>query len=266
MPIEVIRSQLDPIGVQIARVVRDVRVGFGWSQRELARRAGCSQSMIARLESGDARHLDLALADRVIRELGVRPSFDARLPGLADRRRQQDRVHARCCGYVGRHLSALGWEVRHEVEVGGGRGRGWIDLLAFRPADGGLFCPEMKTELHDAGAIQRTLAWYERESWAAARAIGWRPKRLGSALVLLCTAECDERVADNRVLLSQAFPANASALMDWLREPSAPLPPRAVAMVDPRSRRRDWLRSTRRDGRRTAAPYRDYADAAARLR
>jgi hypothetical protein len=35
--------------------------------------------------------------------------------------------------------------------------------------------------------------------------------------------------------------------------------------VDPRSRRRQWLQRTRLDGRRTAARFRDYADAARAL-
>jgi hypothetical protein len=41
--------------------------------------------------------------------------------------------------------------------------------------------------------------------------------------------------------------------------------PRGLALVDPTSRRRDWLLPTRSDGRRSSLPYRDYADAARRL-
>jgi hypothetical protein len=40
---------------------------------------------------------------------------------------------------------------------------------------------------------------------------------------------------------------------------------RGLALIDPTSRRRDWLLPSRSDGRRTRAPYMDYADAARRL-
>jgi DNA-binding XRE family transcriptional regulator len=41
--------------LQIARLVSDLRTGTGLSQVELARKAGVSQPMIARLEKGDSR-------------------------------------------------------------------------------------------------------------------------------------------------------------------------------------------------------------------
>jgi hypothetical protein len=34
----------------------------------------------------------------------------------------------------------------------------------------------------------------------------------------------------------------------------------SLAMIDPSSRRREWLIRTAVDGRRSAAPYADYAD------
>jgi hypothetical protein len=95
--------------------------------------------------------------------------------------------------------------------------------------------------------------------------LGWSPRRLASGLILLITSENDELVAANREILGQAFPASAAAIARWLRDPTAPLPARGIAMIDPRSRRREWLRPTRSHGRRTGAPYRNYAHAAAML-
>jgi transcriptional regulator with XRE-family HTH domain len=266
MPTPTPKSRDDRLGLVIGRACRDVREAIGWSQRELERRTGHSQSKIARFESGDVRHLDLELADDVLRELGIRLRIDRPELGLSDRNRQRDGVHAWCCGYAGRRLAADGWTVRHEVEVGTGRTRGWIDLLAYREVDGALFCPELKTEIHDAGAIQRTLAWYEREAWDAARRVGWRPRRMTSALLVLATSENDGRPLGNQELLRQAFPGDAPALWRWLSERTAAMPPRSIAMIDPHSRRSVWLRPTRSDGRRSPAPYRNYADAAQRLR
>lgn len=222
--------------------------------------------MVARLEAGTGDLLNAGLVDRALEILGIDVRLDGNLPNLQARVQQRDSVHARCCAYVGRNLIDGGWTVRHEVEVGTGRFRGWIDLLAYRDSDRSLLCPEMKSEIHDLGAIQRTLTWYEREAWTAARAEGWSPRRLVSGLIVLSSDDVERALLDNRDLLAQAFPGRAHALAEWLADPDAPVPPRSLGMVDPRSRRRSWLRPTRLDGRRSAAPFRNYADAAAQLR
>jgi len=82
-----------------------------------------------------------------------------------------------------------------EVEVGGDRSRGWIDVLAFHPETGTLLVIELKTEIHDLGQIERSLGRYKREAFAAARRLGWRPKRATGCLLLLASRANDDRVA-----------------------------------------------------------------------
>jgi transcriptional regulator with XRE-family HTH domain len=200
----VTRVELD-IGRQIGAVIRASRLEHGWSQRELAERLGTTQSEISRLESGFRRHLDVRLASAALALLGIRMHLDGATLGLAGRREQRDLVHSRCCGHVARRLGGLGWEVRQEIVVGTGRYRGWIDVLAYRASDRCLLSVEVKTEIDDLGRIQRTLTWYERESWDAARRFGWRPKTVSSALLILCSTENDARVRSNRELLRQPF-------------------------------------------------------------
>jgi transcriptional regulator with XRE-family HTH domain len=251
---------------EIGRAIRSSRIEAGWSQRELAARLGTSQAAISRLESGSGPYLDVRLASAAFELLGIRMQLDGATLGLAGRREQRDLVHARCCGHVARRLARLGWDVRQEVEVGSGRYRGWIDVLAYRPTDRCVFCAEIKTEIDDMGRIQRTLAWYERETWTAARRLGWRPKTVSSALLILCSTENDARVRANREILGQTFPARARGLGSWLATPGIPAPARGLAMIDPRSPRREWLRATTTDGRRTPATYADYRAAALTMR
>jgi transcriptional regulator with XRE-family HTH domain len=252
-------------GVALAAAIRSSRLRASWTERELARRLNVSHGAIHRLETGDLAFANLRLVSAAFKLLGIRWSLDANGPGLADRVDQRDRVHAQCVEYVVRRLRSLGWTVRTEVEIGGGRSRGWIDILAFRPADGAIMCIEVKTVIVDAGRILRSLGWYSRSSWQAARAEGWRPRSVRPALILLATAESDARLQAQHSVFRASLPGDARELGAWAAEPAAPVPRGSISMIDPRSRRRSWLWRTWADGRRSRAPYADYADAARRL-
>lgn len=253
------------LGGLIGAAIKRTRLECRWSQSELADRLNSTQSQISRLESGARLHIDGQLASRALKLLGIRAEFDAQTLGMAGRREQRDLVHATCSAYVVRRLAAEGWETRLEVEIGTGRGRGWIDVLAFRPADRSLLVGEIKTEVLDVGAIQRTVAWYEREAWRAAKQLGWSPLRTTAALLVLATLENDARVSVNRAAIKASFPTTGRQLQQWVTSIGSSLPPPAISMINPRTRRVDWLMSTRSDGRRSDAPFADYRDAARRL-
>jgi HTH-type transcriptional regulator / antitoxin HipB len=264
--VEVARRGELRLAVDAGRVILDARRSIGWSQRELARRARVSQAAISRLERGVPSGLDLQDIERIALALGgtIRLTFHA--PFLADRARQRDRVHARCGAYVAARLRGLGWDVATEIEIDGRNGPGWIDVLAYHAASGSLLVIEVKTEIHDIGRIQRTLGWYERRAWAAARARGWTVRRAHAALLVLATDAVDARLRENRDILDEAFPGRAVDLVALTIDPvHAAHAAWSVAMIDPLSRRRDWLRPTRLDGRRARAPHEDYAAVVRRL-
>jgi hypothetical protein len=182
-------------------------------------------------------------------------------PYLGDRERQRDPAHARMSAYTVRRLRAAGWDVATEIEVGGDRSRGWIDVLAFHKASGMLLVIELKTEIHDLGQIERSLGWYEREAFAAARRLGWRPWRAIGCLLLLASRANDDRAAANRASIDTGFRIRARELGAILADETVHATrTRAIAMIDPASRRRAWVRPLWIDGRRTPAPYADYVD------
>jgi transcriptional regulator with XRE-family HTH domain len=256
----------DPeLSILIGAVIRAGRIDLRWSERELARRLGTNQRAIQRLESGMQRHINSPLALAALTLLGIRMSFDTNGVCRWTRLEQRDAVHARCCAYVVRHLRRRGWETRVEVEIGDGRFRGWIDVLAFRPADRALLVIEVKTRVDDAGRILRTLGWYTRSSRVAADALGWQPRRIVPTLLLLATVDTDARLTGQRELIVDRLPSGAAELAPWLDDPAAAPAGPSRALIDPASRRRAWLQRDRIDGRRTPVPYRDYRDAAERL-
>jgi len=254
---QVVRAQVQRLGATVAAIRADLR----WSQRELSRRTGVPQSTISRLERARLADPPLTTIAHLLEVMGGRLRIDVDPPLLGGRRGQVDPAHARMSGYVRRRLEGKGWSVATEVEVGGGRTRGWIDLLAFRAATRHLLVIEIKTEIHDLGAIDRQLGRYERESWAAARPLGWRPIAVTGCLLLLMTQANDAAVRFNRDSLDGLFRLRCPDLLAFIDGPGMALPRkgRAVAMVDPRSKRRSWIRPAVIDGRRSPAPYVDYA-------
>ena len=251
----------------LARAIREARRLIGWSQAELAERAGTSQSTISRLEAGRGNATDLGVHRRVIAALGIRGTLALDALHLHDRRRQRDPVHARLVAYVARRLERAGWLVATEVPIGDRVPRGWIDVLAFRPADQAGIISELKGDLPDLGGLQRQVGFYQRAAGWAARPLGWTFERTAVLVGALDSRAIADRLADNRPLVMRAFPGRLEDLDAWIRSPTAVKPQGpTLAMVDPLARRGTWLHRPVSDRSRRQPAYTDYADAAARLR
>jgi transcriptional regulator with XRE-family HTH domain len=253
----VARQLLDQIG----RTARSARLARRWSQRRLADASGCSQSEVSRIERAAMPDLTIRRLTRLLRALDIEPELFLAVPRI-EVSPQRDRAHARCVGAVARRLMKAGFIVATEVEVGGPRWRGFIDILAIHPVARLLLVIEIKTELTDLGALDRQLGSYVGEAWSAASALGWRPRGATGIAVVLATSENDRRLRANRDLIDAAFPLRYRTIWPHLGSSVRPLPPRGargLAMIDPASRRRFWLLPTTLDGRRVPAPYPDRA-------
>jgi transcriptional regulator with XRE-family HTH domain len=243
---------------------RHHRLNQRMTQDALALRAGVTRGYIAAIETGRANPtLDVVsrVAGALDIEVGWRlqPSIVHADPDV------RDVVHARCSAYVDRRLRHAGFETAREVEIVHARSHGWIDLLAFEPERATLLIVEVKTRIDDLGALERQVAWYERSALDVAWRVGWRPARIATWLAVLATAEADALILANRALFDVAFPGRAPEVLRWLDGGGSVLPGRSLALIDPLSRRGDWLIRTRIDGRRSELPYGSVRDAAARL-
>lgn len=254
-----------PLRITFARLTRETRLRRGWTQQRLGERVGVTRGYIARIEAGSV-NTTFDLADRIAQALDVEIDLVARIPMVMGDRRQRDFVHARCSGHVDRRLRSAGWLTAREVEIAHGRSHGWIDLLAFDPATGTLLVIEIKTRLDDLGASERQLGWYERSASVVASDLGWQVHRVVGWLLVLASEEVETVLVHNRDLIARAFPTRARAMAGVIGMAPGTSLSRGLAMIDPTSRRSLWLRPARVDGRRSPAPFRDYADAADRLR
>jgi transcriptional regulator with XRE-family HTH domain len=211
----------ESLAIAFGRIVCRTRLALRRTQKAVGASSGLSQSEISRIEHGRRPGLSLRTIGALCDALGIQAAWALQPPFVAGastpeasgpiRRpgRQQDAGHARCSAFVRRRLERLAWEVAQEVEIVLGRTHGWIDILAFHAATGTLLIGEIKTELHDIGELQRTLAWYQREASSAARRLGWTPRRAQVCLFVLSTDENDVRVGANRELLAQVFPVRS---------------------------------------------------------
>jgi len=246
--------------VQFGAQVRLIRVALGIGQRALARRIGRSQGYVSVVERGNVAGLSIADADVIARALGATLVFGIEAPVLLGGSRQRDAAHARCVAYVARRLAAAGWDVRREVAIGTRERPGWIDILAFNPETRVLLVIEIKTDVVDIGGLERQLGWYHREARNVCRSLGWKPSTIIATALVLATAANDDRIRTNSISVRQVFPLRWRDLISVIRGAQPNGAGWGLAMIDPRSRVRDWCRPTVLDGRRTTAPYRHIAD------
>lgn len=242
---------------------RSTRIALDLSQQQLADAIGIHRGHLANIEAGRA-NISVDLMDRIADVVGLRLQLMVDPPAFFGTRRAHDTVHAWCSGYISRRLGMAGWLVAREVDVSSAGVRGWIDLLAFHPAARILAIVEIKTRLEDLGGLERQVGWYERHAFAAAARQGWRPRRIVVWMLGLASAEVDDAVLSHRDVVGNGFPGRAGAMLETIAggEPTAR---RSIALVDPASRRANWLIPTRLEGRRRLLPYRDYGDAVRRI-
>lgn len=251
---------MQAIRVTFGRACLDTRLSLDISRQELAGRVGVSARYIAQIERGEANP-SFRLVEAIADALGLDVQLSIRPPMFPGGPRVQDAVHARCSSYVDRRLRGHGWATAREVEIVHGRSHGWIDLLAFDHRTDTLLIIEIKTRLDDLGALERQIGWYERMAWQAARPLGWRPTRMVAVVLALASDEVERVFRAHRDLMSIAFPMRAKEIGDVIRDRGAPVARRGFALIDPASRRRDWLIRASVDGRRSRVPYGGYADA-----
>lgn len=243
--------------MSFARVVRTYRARLGYTQAQVGAAAGVNRGYIAAVESGRANP-SLDVVERIAGSLGLVVETTFRPPSILGPRNQVDDLHWRCIGQAERRLRGHGAETAREVEIIHARSHGWIDLLAFDPRTGVLIIIEVKTWVDDLGAVERQLGWYERSAFEAARRLGWAPIRSVPWLLVLATAAADRFVRDNKDTLAINFPMRARQMMAIARgEASGGQLDRGIALIDPVSRRREWLMRSTVDGRRSPAPYLD---------
>jgi hypothetical protein len=235
--------------------IRTSRIARGWTQRQLADRAFVPQSVVSTIETGGGG--ELATLERVCVALGGELRLEAQIPYAGDGPRQLDLGHARCVGTARRLLEASGYGCVTEQEVMDGPWRGRIDLLGFDATIRRLLVVEVKTELHDAGGLERQVDRYARLCLDVARRRGWRVAEVAVAVLVLATAEADAFLFANREVMAGAFPIRGRAAIECLLD-RKPIRGRLLLMLDPCRRGRRAVGRSRTDGRRTPAPYRDY--------
>ena len=248
------------LAATFGRICLGRRAELDLSQAVLAEALGISRSYYATIEAGKANP-SVALVDRIAELLGLRLDLQGVQQVVVTGPIVRDALHARCSAFVQRRLEADGWLVLREVAIADGRLRGWIDLLAFDPRTGTLLVIEVKTSIDDVGRLERQVGWYHRLARTVISS-EWRLTSVVSWVLVLATAEADQAISGNREVFERAFPARASSMRDVLAGLQTASTERGLALIDPRSRRRDWLIAAQVDGRRTPLPYQNRAGAA----
>lgn len=246
------------IRARLGAAVRDARRDRGWSQAFLATSASVSQPLVSIIESGRVGASIESLWN-VARALDAELLIELRPPRVIGRTDQQDPAHARCVAAYRRTFEDAGLACAVEREIVDGRMRGWIDLLGFDVESRRLVLAEIKTEIRDVGGLERQVGWYVRACMGAARDLGWQPKKIVVVVALLASAAKDAAVLANGQAFGQAFPMRGAALSAALFA-GGPVAGWGLTMVDPRRRGARAIQGLRVDGRRSDAPYRDYAD------
>jgi transcriptional regulator with XRE-family HTH domain len=206
--------------VRVGRALRLLRQRRGWTQTELGRAAGLSQSAVSLAERG---HLD-ALGLRAVRRLFV--ALDARCDlhvswrgGALDR--LLDEAHARLVLRRAAMLRDEGWTVAIEATYSVYGERGAIDVFAARSTEQAVTVEEVKTDLTSLEQLGRKTD--EKARLVRARLcrerFGFDPRAVARVLVLPDSTTARRQVERLAPALDAMFVARTREVQRWMRRP-----------------------------------------------
>jgi transcriptional regulator with XRE-family HTH domain len=209
--------------VQIGAAVRALRQRIGWRQSDLAERAQVSASLVSLLEGGQLVQISIAAFRRVFAALDAHIDIRVQWRG-GEIDRLLDRHHAAIVERVIRTLLQAGWECRAEVSFSRYGDRGSIDVLAWNAAFRAVLLIEVKSEIY---SVEETLRRFHVKVRLAPEIsfeqLGWRPRIVGSALVLPESSSVRLRLETHAKTIASAFPDRGRDLRTWLRHPDRTL-------------------------------------------
>ena len=203
--------------------IRLLRLRRGWSQQDLAGRAGLSRASISRIERGHCATLTLRALRVVAGVLDVRLESEVRWRG-GQLDRLLDERHAAMQESIAGRLTALsGWTFTTEASFSVYGERGSIDVLGWHAKRRALLVGELKTELDDLQDTTATLDRKQRLAPVVARERGWGPaETVGRWLILGERGSNRRRVQSHSAVLRNAFPDDGHRAVSWLADPVGP--------------------------------------------
>jgi len=209
--------------LRVGQLARALRHRLGWTQAEVGRRAGVSQTLVSLFERGKFEQLTVRSTRRIASVLEMRLPFDPRWRG-GDGARLLDAAHAGLVNEVVAMLRGAGWEVLVEYTFNHYGERGSVDIVGWHPRRGCLLVVEVKSRLLD---VQATIAALHRKVRVVRRLLaderGWVAESVGVVLVAEEMTANRSIVARHRDIFGASFPDRGWAVRRWLRRPAGAL-------------------------------------------
>jgi transcriptional regulator with XRE-family HTH domain len=206
--------------IRVGQALRLVRRRRGWSQDQLAVRAGTSQGLISMIERGHMDTVSLRILRRVAAALDVRIDLNARWrAGDLDRllNARHSELHELVARWFAEQLPD--WVLAPEVSFSIYGERGVIDILAWHEPTRSLLVIELKTAIGDVNELLGTMDRKKRLAAQVAHERGWDARTVSAWLIVADTRTNRRRLDAHMSVIRNAFPDGTWAIRRWLRRP-----------------------------------------------
>jgi transcriptional regulator with XRE-family HTH domain len=206
--------------IRVGAAFRAVRLRRRWRQRDVAARAGVSQTLVSDIERGHFHMTSLARLRAIAAALDIRIDIVARWRGGELERMVNARhsaLHEEVAGFFGQ---SSGWLFAPEVSFSVYGERGVIDILAFHPASGSLLVIELKTAIVDVNDLVGSVDRKSRLAVGIAADRGWDARSVSRWVIVSRDRTNQRRIDAHRSMLRAAFPADGRGMRAWLTRPS----------------------------------------------